>query len=325
SAQAGRLRTRCDRRTRRGMPVRIPVTIVGGFLGSGKTTRVNALLREPRGRRIAVVLNEVGAVGIDAGLAGAEEFVELDGGCICCALNADLEATLGRLRARGSFDHLVVETTGIADPLPVAWTFERPGLREGYRVDAVATIVDALHVARLLAEAPEAALQIERADVLLASKLDLLPGGLASLEPLVRPLNPAAPLLAASPDATPWDFLLDAVADARPAPGARTGAHVHGQHWGTWLFRTTRIVSDARLEEFLRALPAGLYRVKGLVRTDAPGWMQVNAVGGRYEIEPCAPEPAPAASTLLGVGRGLGRAGLDAAGGALPAPAVARP
>jgi G3E family GTPase len=307
------------------MPVRIPVTIVGGFLGSGKTTRVNALLREPRGRRIAVVLNEVGAVGIDAGLAGAEEFVELDGGCICCALNADLEATLGRLRARGSFDHLVVETTGIADPLPVAWTFERPGLREGYRVDAVATIVDALHVARLLAEAPEAALQIERADVLLASKLDLVPGGLDAIEPLVRPLNPAAPLLAASPDATPWDFLLDAVADARPAPGARTGAHVHGQHWDTWLFRTTRIVSDARLEEFLRALPAGLYRVKGLVRTDAPGWMQVNAVGGRYEIEPCAPEPAPAASTLLGVGRGFDRAGLDAAAAALPAPAVARP
>jgi G3E family GTPase len=133
---------RCERRTRRGVPARIPVTIVGGFLGSGKTTRVNALLREPRGRRIAVVLNEVGEVGIDgARLAAAEEFVELDGGCICCALNADLEATLGRLRARGGFDHLVVETTGIADPLPVAWTFERPGLREGYRVDAVATIV----------------------------------------------------------------------------------------------------------------------------------------------------------------------------------------
>jgi hypothetical protein len=118
---------------------RVPVTIVGGFLGSGKTTRVNALLREPHGRRVAVVLNEMGEVGIDAArLAGAEEFVELDGGCICCALNADLEATLGRLRARGGFDHLVIETTGIADPLPVAWTFERPALREGYRVDAVA-------------------------------------------------------------------------------------------------------------------------------------------------------------------------------------------
>src|SRR5262245_27909172 len=116
----------------------------------------------------------MGEVGIDAArLAGAEEFVELDGGCICCALNADLETTLARLRERGGFDHLVVETTGVADPLPVAWTFERAGLRDGYRVDAVATIVDAANLERLLREEPDAVIQIERADVLLVSKLDL--------------------------------------------------------------------------------------------------------------------------------------------------------
>lgn len=299
-------------------PDRLPVTIVGGFLGSGKTTRINALLREPRGRRIAVVLNELGAVGVDARrLAAAEEFVELDDGCICCALNADLEATLGRLRARGRFDHLVIETTGIADPLPVAWTFERAGLREGYRVDAIVTVVDALNLPRLLADAPEAAMQIERADVLLASKLDLASGGLAGVARLVRPLNPVAPLLPASPGETPWDLLLDAVAGARPPAESGPGAHAHGRDWETWRFQTTRVLSDARLDAFLRALPPGLYRVKGLVCTDAPGWMQVHAVGGRYEIEPCAPQPAPAASTLVGVGRGVDRAALDAAAAAL--------
>jgi G3E family GTPase len=307
-------------------PERVPVTIVGGFLGSGKTTRVNALLRAPRGRRIAVVLNEIGEVGVDAArLAGAEEFVELDGGCVCCALNADLEATLARLRTRGGFDHLVVETTGIGDPLPVAWTFERPGLREGYRVDAVATVVDALNLERLLVEAHEAAIQIERADVLLASKLDLAPGGLANVARLVRPLNPVAPLLPAPPEQTPWDLLLDEVAGARPAPESGAGAHAHGQRWETWRFRTAHVVSDARLEEFLRALPAGLYRVKGLVRTDAPGWMEVHAVGGRYEVEPCAPVPAPDASTLVGVGRGFDRTALDAAAAELPVRGSASP
>jgi G3E family GTPase len=295
---------------------RRPVTILGGFLGSGKTTRLNALLRDPRGRRIAVVLNELGEVGVDAArLGGAEEFVELDSGCICCALNPDLEATLRRLRARGGFDHLVVETTGIADPLPVAWTFERPGIREGYRVDAIAVVVDALNLPPLLGGMPESRLQIERADVLLASKLDLAGGGLAEVERLVRPFNALAPLLPAPPDATPWDLLLDTVAPSRVAPAA--GAHAHGHVWETWRFSTTGALSDAGLEGFLRALPAGLYRVKGLVRTDAPGWMLVNAVGGRYEIEPCAPDPEPAASRLFGVGRGLDVAALDAAATAL--------
>lgn len=304
--------------TREAPDARLPVTIVGGFLGSGKTTRLNALLRDPRGRRIAVVLNELGEVGVDAArLADAEEFVELDTGCICCALNPDLEATLHRLRARGGFDHLVIETTGIADPLPVAWTFERAGLRDGYRVDAIAVVVDALNLPRLLVETPEAALQIERADVLLASKLDLTPGGLDAVARLVRPLNPVAPLLPSPPDAPPWDLLLDTVAPPRDAAPGGPAAHEHPHVWETWRFTTTDVLSEERLDAFLRALPPGLYRVKGLVRTDAPGWMSVHAVGGRYEIEPATPHPEPAQSTLFGVGRGIDTAALDRAAAAL--------
>jgi G3E family GTPase len=281
---------------------------------------VNALLRDPRGRRIAVILNELGEVGIDASrLVGAQEFVELDGGCVCCALNADLDATLRRLRERGGFEHVVLETTGIADPLPVAWTFERPGIREGYRVDAVVAVADALNLGRVVANEPEAALQLERADVILASKLDLVPDGIAALAHLVRPLNPVAPLLAAPPDATPWDLLIDTVSSGRRRPSAGPGRHAHGHQWETWRLETTRLLSEAALEEFLRVLPPGLYRVKGLVRTGATpsGWLRVNAVGGRYELEPCVLEPEPAVSVLFGVGRGFDRPALDAAAAAL--------
>jgi G3E family GTPase len=298
------------------VPARIPVTIVTGFLGSGKTTRVNALLRAPRGLRVAVILNELGEVGIDArSLAAAEEFVELDGGCICCALNADLEASLRTLGERGGFDHVVLETTGVADPLPVAWTFERHGIRDRYRVDAVVAVADAANLPRLIAEEPDAVLQIERADVILASKLDLVPDGIQTLERSVRPLNPVAPVLDAPPDATPWELLLDGVAPARSEIAAVPAVHAHGQGWETWRLETTRMLSDAALEEFLRVLPRGLYRVKGLVRTGGTpsSWLGVNAVGGRYELEPCVPEPAPATSVLFGVGRGFDRPALDAA------------
>src|SRR5262249_8625165 len=171
--------------------------------------------------------------------------------------------TLVRLRARGGFDHLVVETTGVADPLPVAWTFERAGLRDGYRVDAVATVVDAANLDRLLREEPDAVIQLERADVLLVSKLDLVAGDLAEVARLVRPLNPGAPLLPAPPDDTPWDLLLDAVGGVRTAPPAAARAHTHGRVWETWRFDTTRIVSDAGLEAFLRVLPAGRGRGRG--------------------------------------------------------------
>jgi G3E family GTPase len=299
---------------------RIPVTVVTGFLGSGKTTRLNALLRDPRGRRIAVILNELGEVGIDASrLVGAQEFVELDGGCVCCTLNADLEATLRRLRARGGFEHVVLETTGIADPLPVAWTFERPGVREGYRVDAVVAVADALNLGRLVASEPEGTLQIERADVILASKLDLVPDGLSEVARLVRPLNPVAPLLAAPPDATPWDLLLDTVSSGQSRASTGPAQHAHGHHWETWRLETKRLLSEASLEEFLRVLPPGLYRVKGLVRTAATpsGWLRVNAVGGRYELEPCAPQPEPALSVLFGVGHGFDRQALDDAAATL--------
>jgi len=288
------------------MSGRVPVTVLGGFLGSGKTTRLNALLRAPHGRRIAVVVNEFGEVGIDGTrIAGASEFVELDNGCLCCQINADLERTLHALRARGGFEHLVLETTGLADPLPVAWTFGRGGLADFFRVDALVTVVDARNLERALAEAPEATLQIERADLVLLSKLDLVDDGGAAVRARVAALNPHARIVESPRDALPWDVVLGARAvGPRPAPDA--DAHPHHTAFTTWTFQTPARLSEVALEDFLSRLPPEVYRAKGLVRTDGEwAWTEVNAVAGRYELEPDTPDPAPAQSTLVFIGRGL--------------------
>lgn len=287
------------------MAPRVPVTVLSGFLGSGKTTRLNALLRAPHGRRIAVVVNEFGEVGIDGTrVAGASAFVELENGCLCCAVNADLERTLHTLRERGGFEHLVVETTGLADPLPVTWTFGREGLVDFYRLDAVVTVVDAVNLERALAEAPEATLQIERADLVLLSKVDLAADGGRAATARVLALNPSARLVPGPPEGVPWNLVLGAGIGA-PTPPA-PDEHRHATSWATWAFRTGATVSEGALEELLLRLPASVYRVKGLVRTDGPyGWAQVNAVAGRYEIEPASPAETPAESALVFIGATL--------------------
>lgn len=298
---------------------RVPVTVLSGFLGSGKTTRLNELLRDPRGRRIGVVMNELGAIGVDGGGRGqATSFVELDGGCVCCTLNDDLATTLADLAARGGLDHLVIETTGIADPLAVAWLLERGALCTDWRVDAVVTVVDAEATPRLRLEAAEVDLQIARADVILVSKLDLAPGGGAAIEALVRDVNPRARILESPRGATPWDVLLDVGAPSHeamaPAP------HVHGVPWETWTFRTTAALDEGAVESFLYALPATVVRAKGLVRTRADGWLTVHAVGGRYELEPSAVVPSDGASVLVAIGRGLDADALTTRAEALVAP-----
>jgi G3E family GTPase len=178
---------------------RIPVTVLTGYLGSGKTTLLNRILSGNHGLRIAVIENEFGEVGIDHELVvGAdEEIFEMNNGCLCCTVRGDLVRILNDLLQRtGRLDHIVIETTGLADPGPVVRTFfEEPSIRLKLRLDGVVTLVDARHIGEHWDSAPEVRPQAAFADLILLNKLDLVPTDTAEpIERMLRGANPNAPI-----------------------------------------------------------------------------------------------------------------------------------
>ncbi len=160
------------------MTEKIPVTVLTGYLGAGKTTLLNRILTEEHGKKFAVIVNEFGEIGIDNDLVvGADEEVfEMNNGCICCTVRGDLIRIIeGLMKRRGKFDAIIVETTGLADPAPVAQTFfVDQDVSDKARLDAVVTVADAKWLSARLKDAPEAKNQIAFADVIILNKTDLV-------------------------------------------------------------------------------------------------------------------------------------------------------
>ena len=174
----------------------IPVSILTGFLGAGKTTLLNYILKEQHGYKFAIIVNEVGAVGIDGQLVEnvKEEMVELNNGCICCTVRKDLVKAVQKLVQRGGFDYILVETTGIADPGPVAQTFLNiPQITQHVRLDSLITVVDAEQILQQLDHSETARDQIVLADFVVLNKTDLVTDEhLVEVEKQVADLNPHA-------------------------------------------------------------------------------------------------------------------------------------
>jgi G3E family GTPase len=273
---------------------RLPVTLVTGFLGSGKTTLVNHILSNREDVRAAVLVNELGDIGIDNELIIATEdgMIELNNGCICCSTNNDLIDSIVRVLGRPeSVDHIIVETTGVADPLPVALTFQRPEFRDTLRLDAIVAVADAEQFSLDLFDGIAPRNQLRYADAILLNKCDRAGAErLVTIEEKIRSLNADARLVRTTQSAVPLPLILD-VDLFRPRHARHDHkhgqGHLHDDGFVSLSFESDRPFSVSRFQAFLdTGRPPGLFRGKGFLWVAETGKRYVfHLVGGRFTLE----------------------------------------
>ena len=311
---------------------KIPVTILTGFLGSGKTTLLNRILQEQHGHRIAVIENEFGEIGIDNEILlqdAGEQIIEMNNGCICCTVRGDLIRILGELAQRHGqlpFERVIIETTGLADPAPVAQTFfVDDAIGAAYLLDSIVTVVDAKHGSRQLDEHAQAQEQVGFADRILLSKTDLVSAAEAVLLlDRLRRMNPRAPVVPVHFGQTDIDALLDvrgfnltSILDIDPR-FLEDVAHAHHHHYHdgieSFAWQDERPFDLLQLEGFLDGLVRfygqDLLRYKGVLNVagadDRLVFQGVHQVMGGSQGRPWLPGEQRR-SAMVFIGRNLPR------------------
>lgn len=310
----------------------IPFVIVTGFLGSGKTTLLNhwLALRQADGTAstVGLIVNELGDIGVDGELLpqSASRQVELPGGCVCCVLSDDLATTIcDMLDANPKLEAMVLETTGVAEPLPIAWALERAPVHDRVRLAAVVTLVDTCEFIASRSLSPAVDAQVAYGDVILLTKSELA-GDSAQLavEAAVRQLAPRIELrLGSTADHAAWLHLLlaDPHLDLDAAPSAAQHSHQHDHRDHAPQPSTEHLLSSVstflsdtavdleELEDKLAELPARYVRIKGIVRAidgrrgrSEIGWYVFHRVGMRVSSEPL---PRPARPRVVALGRDI--------------------
>lgn len=307
---------------------RLPVSIVTGFLGSGKTTLLNQILTSRQTRRIAVIVNEIGEIGIDADLIVSTEndMVELSNGCICCSINNDLAVTIQNvLNLNKNLDHIVVETTGVADPLPVALTFMRAEFRGSVRVDAIVAVIDSVNFAPNQFGSLAARNQLRYGDVILINKSDLVDEArLKQLERIVRDVRPKAriirtvqcnvslPLILGSEPVALDSAHVGSVNDNHAHcnhedGGSDSSRHLHEDQFDTVSFQSDKAFAAAGFQAFLEGLPDNVFRAKGILAVEGSENRYIfHLVGERFTLD-VDMRPRPTINKLVFIGRGLDR------------------
>ena len=280
---------------------RIPALVVSGFLGSGKTTLVRRLLEQAQeeGVRVAFVSNEMGELGVDQALLGGgqEAFVEIAGGCVCCALNDELYETLLALREQVDPDRIVVETSGVAIPHDVQITFYQPPVKDWISEEAVVTVVNAEQLHRGENLDGTFTEQLETADLVVLHKVDLVPEhSIPELKSRIDALHPGVPVVTATHGSVDPRLLFAADPIGRAPVDMSLEAHNHADHahlhdvFESEVIEPSHALSEDELYDFLQDFKA--VRVKGFVRLNGEIHV-VQGVGRRLEIEPAVGDVSP--------------------------------
>jgi len=304
----------------------IPATILTGFLGAGKTTLLNYILQQQHGYKFGIIVNEVGEIGIDHQLVEnqGEEIVQMNNGCVCCTVRKDLVRGIQKLIQRGGFDYLLVETTGIADPAPIAQTFLNiPALQKYVRLDSIITVVDAEQVVHQMRETASAREQIAMADFVVLNKTDLVqPAVVEEVEAAVRKLNPHARVFRTNHSQVNLKEMLDMNAfdvDQKLALDPQFLDELEERKHGdivSFSFRFDRPFHVDRFESFVQELSERekVYRSKGIISIfQNPRRAIFHGVNNRFTIfwDRLWEKDEARASQLVFIGKNLNRGEIE--------------